>query len=136
MMVFYLEIMKEPSMVGQLYYLKLYSLVIGENDTVNYSHKNSIRSSILEDWHRILGHVNRSDMLKLETVVDDMKILSKKEDFSCDRCILSKQVVNRDREPDDRATASLIFSDLAGQRWFQICYKFAPYGKVYQATPM
>ena len=44
-----------------------------------------------------------------------MKISSKK-DFSCDTCTLSKQVVYRNRQPDERATAALQFvhSDLAG----------------------
>ena len=52
--------------------------------------------------------------MKLEKVVEDMKITSKK-DFSCNTCTLSKQVAHRSREPDERATKPLQFvhSDIA-----------------------
>ena len=73
------------------------------------------RALSLEDWHRVLGHVNKSDLLKLESVVSDMKITNK-DDFMCEPCILSKQFVTRNREADERATApfQLVHSDLAG----------------------
>ena len=59
--------------------------------------------------------MNTSDIRKLERVVDDMKINENKE-FVCEVCPLSKQVVYRNREPDERATTPLQFvhSDLAG----------------------
>ena len=69
----------------------------------------------MEEWHHILGHVNEKDIIKLEKAVDDMKI-SNKNNFSCDTCPLSKQVVHRNREPDERSNKPLQFihSDLAG----------------------
>jgi transposase InsO family protein len=79
------------------------------------SKKTVPRALSLEDWHRVLGHVNKSDLMKLESVVNDMKITNK-DDFMCEPCILSKQFVTRNREADERATApfQLVHSDLAG----------------------
>ena len=101
---------------GELYYLDLYNSNAVVNDVVNSCKPSAIRTSSLEEWHRILGHVNKKDILKLEQVVEDMKITSKKDDFSCDTCTLSKQSVYRSRQPDERATAPLQFihSDIAG----------------------
>ena len=105
---------------NRLYYLK----TIDYNKSQNYSSvihnvnsctPSKIRSLPLEEWHKILGHVNHTDILKLEKNVDDMKITNTNK-FSCDICPLSKQVVHRNRQPDDRATAPLQFihSDIAG----------------------
>ena len=98
---------------GGLFYIDLVERC-QDKDVVNSVTKSTARHT-LEEWHKILGHVNRKDIVKLETVVDDMKILSKK-DFPCDTCILSKQVVPQSREPDERATAPLEFvhTDIAG----------------------
>ena len=110
---------------GELYHLDLYdnpapvNTEVGDNyciiDEANSCKPPSIRSASLEEWHHILGHVNTSDILKLEKAVSDMKITGKK-DFPCSTCVLSKQPVFRSREPDERATAPLQFvhSDLAG----------------------
>ena len=78
---------------GRLYYL---------NNNVT---SKSI-SHTLEDWHKILGHCNTKDVIKLEEVVDGMKISSKKE-FECDTCIRGKMSQYRSREPDRRATCPL-----------------------------
>ena len=94
-------------------YLKLFG---NHSDVVNScSLSKSVHSSSLEEWHKILGHVNKNDIIKLEELVSDMKITSK-DKFNCDTCVLSKQVINRNREPDERATMPLEFvhSDLAG----------------------
>ena len=110
---------------GELYHLDLYgnpaqvNTEMGDNDCIideaNSCKAPSIRSASLEEWHHILGHVNTSDILKLEKAVSDMKITGKK-DFPCSTRILSKQPVYRSREPDERASAPLQFvhSDLAG----------------------
>ena len=71
--------------IGRLYYLNMCKSSV----TV------SKRSSTLEGWHKILGHVNKSDILKLENIVDDMKITKKENSSSCTTCILSKQTVYR-----------------------------------------
>ena len=87
---------------GRLYYL---------NNTI--SSKSSTHS--LEEWHKILGHCNKNDVLKLENVVKGMKI-SKKGAFDCEVCVRGKMVQHRNREPDERAASplELVHCDLAG----------------------
>ena len=46
-------------------------------------------SHSLTEWHKILGHCNVKDVLKLESVVDGMKITDKSF-VDCDVCIKSK----------------------------------------------
>ena len=73
------------------------------------------RTSTLEEWHRVLGHCNKKDVLRLQNVVAGMNISSKK-DFDCGVCATAKQTDNINRTPDSRAKApmKLIHSDLAG----------------------
>ena len=87
----------------------------GMEEFVNFCSSNTTRSSTLEDWHRILGHVNQHDILKLEKLVSDMKITSK-DKFDCETCTLSKQIVSHNKNADERSTTPLEFvhSDLAG----------------------
>lgn len=72
-------------------------------------------SHTVEEWHRILGHCNVRDVLKLESVVDDMKIQGT-NNFDCETCITGKMVQYQNRMPDRRATESLelMYCDLAG----------------------
>ena len=86
---------------GQLYYLNMC-------DAGKASHS-------LEEWHAIMGHCNRQDILKLENVVDGMKITNK-DDFECGTCIKGKMTQSRSRKPDKRAVASLdlVHLDLEG----------------------
>ena len=69
----------------------------------------------LEEWHSILGHCNTDDIMKLETVVDGMKI-SNSNKFVCEACILGKQTQTVNREPSTRATKPLEFvsTDVSG----------------------
>jgi len=69
----------------------------------------------LKRWHEILGHCNISDILKLESVLDGMKITDK-ANFDCDVCTLGKMAQFRNRSPDARASAplQLVHTDLAG----------------------
>ena len=73
------------------------------------------RSCDLEKWHKILGHCNKNDILKLENIVDGMKINSK-QDFLCEPCILGKQTESISKKPAIRAKYPLEFvsSDLCG----------------------
>ena len=88
--------------VGRLYYLNSIS-----------SSKNN--ASTLLEWHRILGHCNFSDIKKLESVVDGMKITSH-EEKECKTCTAGKMSQTRNRNPDTRAKAplELVHTDLAG----------------------
>eukprot|EP00795_Rhopilema_esculentum_P002680 gene2680-888_t len=62
-----------------------------------------------------MGHCNSRDIIKLEGVVDGMKITSK-DSFQCDICIEGKMTQYRNRSPDKRANAplELVHVDLAG----------------------
>ena len=102
-------------------------------DTVNTVKVNSVRdnlktpnnskplnsgpqkSACLETWHRIMGHCNKSDVLKQEKVVNGMKITSK-NNFNCESCTLGKQVQHFNRKPDERAERQMEFvhTDLCG----------------------
>ena len=89
---------------GKLYFLYKISTAIPD-----------VQSRTLNEWHKVLGHCNCTDILKLEGLVDGMKI-TKKDDAHCSSCILGKQTVNRSRVPDLRAEKPIDFvhSDLAG----------------------
>ena len=86
---------------GRLYYL---------NNTVS----SSVSTRTSEDWHRIFGHCNMRDMLKLENVVEGMKI--SKRDFDCNTCTMGKMPEFRNRQADERASKvlELVHCDLAG----------------------
>src|SRR6218665_3695169 len=55
----------------------------------NYVFDRGSNKHSLYEWHMTLGHCNVKDLLKLESVVDGMKITDKSE-FQCDVCILGK----------------------------------------------
>ena len=69
----------------------------------------------LQEWHTIMGHCNKEDILKLESVTKGMNI-SDKKDFNCDVCVKSKMTQTINRAPDARAKAplDLIHLDLTG----------------------
>jgi len=52
----------------------------------------------LKRWYEILGHCNIGDALKIEHVVDGMKITDK-ANFHCDVCTLGKLTQFRNRTP-------------------------------------
>ena len=85
---------------GKLYYL----------NSLKGSAANSLR-----DWHRILGHTNTSDILKLQKVVKGMKITSR-EEFECSVCAEGKLTRCYSRVADDRAQKPMEFVhlDIAG----------------------
>ena len=85
---------------GKLYYL---------------NNVNSYKSRSLEVWHKVLGHCNVKDILKLENNTEDMRI-SDKTDFDCKTCHEGKMHLSRSRLPDERAKNKMEFihCDLAG----------------------
>ncbi len=89
---------------GELYYL--YNVSTGFRD---------VQSCSLDTWHKILGHCNVADILRLEKVVDGMKVTDKMESH-CSSCVVGKQTLNRSKNPDQRAKAPLEFvhSDITG----------------------
>ena len=56
----------------------------------------------------MLGHCNKEDIIKVDKVVDEMKV-SDKNDFVCEPCILGKQHRTVNRQPSMRATRPLEF---------------------------
>ena len=92
---------------SDLYFLKIF------RGTDPSTRVNVVRD--LKTWHSVLGHCNNDDIMKLQSLVDGMKIGSK-QDFICEPCILAKQTQTVNREPSQRATKPLEFvsTDLAG----------------------
>jgi hypothetical protein len=93
---------------------------IGSNDVsnLNVSHDNvdSVAcAESLQDWHRRLGHCNTADVLKLQGVVNGMKI-SSKDVFSCETCVQAKQCNSKENTPRARAkhVLDLVHTDLSG----------------------
>ncbi len=62
-----------------------------------------------------MGHCNARDIIKLENVVNGMKITNR-ESFECGICTEGKMTQYRSKTPDKRATAplELVHTDLAG----------------------
>ena len=85
---------------------KLYFLNLCKSKSAGHS---------LEEWHALLGHCNKADVLKLENVVEGMTITDKK-DFECEICCKGKMTQSRNRKPDKRASSALdlIHLDLEG----------------------
>lgn len=94
-------------------YGKLYYLHTGaeSNDKCNACHD-------IQTWHKILGHCNYDDVLKLQDVVEGMQIKGKtgRPEQECEVCIQGKFAQTRKRDPDTRAKAPLqmVHTDLAG----------------------
>ena len=80
---------------GKLYYL-------------NSVTTSKIATHSLRKWHEILGHCNVKDVLKLQNVVEGMKI-SDKEFGDCSVCIQGKMVNETCKLPDARAKYPLQF---------------------------
>ena len=76
---------------------------------------NSVLSYPLDYWHRIMGHCNVTDIIKVESVVEGMKITNKNK-FDCSTCTKSKMTQSFNRVPEERATKplELVHCDLAG----------------------
>ena len=79
---------------------------------------NTTVAKSLSEWHRIFGHCNVQDLIKLENSVEGMKITNAQEakNFKCEVCLKGKMQQNRNRLPDKRATSvlELVHCDLAG----------------------
>ena len=97
---------------GRLYYLDFSVFNDPESDKLDCV--NHVRD--LKDWHEILGHCNVNDVLKLQAVVDGMKIAEKKDTFDCNVCTMGKMTQSRSRKPDCKSgiTLEFVHTDLAG----------------------
>ena len=95
---------------GKLYYLDVFDDKTMIADSVNYA-------CDLSNWHKILGHCNYDDVLKLQGVVDGMKVTgSTEKPADCSVCVLGKMTQDRSRTPRCRSTVplALVHTDLAG----------------------
>ena len=70
----------------------------------------------MNTWHKILGHCNFPDVLKMETCVDGMNISNKKTPSPCETCISGKMPNILSKKLDKKATLplELVHCDLAG----------------------
>ena len=94
---------------GKLYYLDVCGYT-STSDSVNLAHD-------VMEWHNILGHCNFDDVLKLESVVDGMKVIDNKvKPAVCDVCVQGKMTEDRSRKPRVRSAVplELVHTDLAG----------------------
>jgi len=95
---------------GKLYYLDVFDDNSMSSDSVNYA-------CDLSSWHDILGHCNYDDVLKLQGVVNGMKVIgSTEKPADCNVCVLGKMTQGRSRTPRCRSTIpmALVHPDLAG----------------------
>ena len=94
---------------GRLYYLETHT-TNSDNDNISYAND-------IKDWHQILGHCNYEDIMKLQYVVDGMKVSNDtSSNLDCSVCIQGKMTQGRNRNPDPRATVplALVHTDIAG----------------------
>ena len=96
---------------GRLYYLTVYDEEEppDQGDSLYYT-------CDLKRWHEILGHCNTDDIVKLESVVEGMKVKNKDCKVECDVCVLGKMTNDRSRRPRVRSTVplQLVHTDLSG----------------------
>ena len=73
------------------------------------------KTRTLKEWHETLGHLNLKDCLRLESVVEGMKITEKTE-FKCGVCAEGKMVEYRNHAAVSKVKAplDLVHSDLSG----------------------
>ena len=89
---------------GKLYFLDKCNVV------------KTTRSCDVNTWHKIMGHCNVADLIKMENVVDGMEIKGRKVIGCCENCILGKTTIPISRKPDERSSKPLEFVhvDLCG----------------------
>lgn len=102
----------------RLFYLK----TVNEPDQCDYEYANDMcaRDKVnlacdVKTWHKIMGHCNFDDLLKLPKLVEGMQINDKTK-VNCNICIKGKFTNCRSRKADAKANAplKLVHTDLAG----------------------
>ena len=93
---------------GKLYYL--------HSNVSNVDVDEVLLSQDLMSWHETLGHFNFDDVIKLENVVDGMKVVGKKTKRECETCVKGKMTNEINRSPRERVSTplELVHTDLAG----------------------
>ena len=93
---------------GKLYYL--------HSNVSNVDVDEVHLSQDLMSWHETLGHCNFDDVIKLENVVDGMKVVGKKTKRECETCVKGKMTNEINRSPRERVSTNLelVHADLAG----------------------
>ena len=91
------EFMKNPQ--GQIFKINTYGHLYFIN---NLEVLNTVVSRSLDEWHQILGHMNHTDILKLESKVKNMKITKTNKSQICEICLLSKMTRKVSTMPDER----------------------------------
>ena len=93
---------------GKLYYL--------HSNVSNVDVDEVHLSQDLMSWHETLGHCNFDDVIKLENVVDGMKVVGKKTKRECETCVKGKMTNEINRSPRELVSTllELVHTDLAG----------------------
>ena len=95
---------------GRLYYLSTFNKNDSDCDSINYTCDQ-------KGWYEIVGHCNPEDILKLNDLLEGIKISdsSSSKPQDCNVCIEGKMTQTRNRNPDAHATAplELVHADLA-----------------------
>ena len=65
---------------------------------------NTVITRTLDEWHQVLGHMCYADILRLPSVVKNMKISKSTPVKTCEICILSKMSRKISTMPDDRGS--------------------------------
>lgn len=109
---------------GRLYYLHLCNRISTGTSVNNYDTHDIVNvadidthSTDLQGWHKILGHCNFNDIMKLEGVVDGMKVIKKSEKGEeCEICMEGKMTNERKKAPRARSEVplQLVHTDIAG----------------------
>ena len=106
-----------------LYYLhdhpkasQLSVAVSSTTESLSTSEDKFCTTRTVETWHKVLGHCNHKDVLKLPQIVKGMKISGSHDKFECGICHLGKMRQEISRTPDPRAKKPLEFvhTDLSG----------------------
>lgn len=73
--------------VNDLYYVNSFL-----NEVREYVHKNAVKSTLKEKWHRSLGHLNSTDLNRLVKgkLLEGLSKKIKNFDLKCTNCIKTK----------------------------------------------
>ena len=102
-------------------YLKTQNNTIFDIDKVeNLYYVNNVSDNVtskrsLKEWHVVMGHCNKEDVLKLPNVVNGINITDS-DKFTCETCIKGKFAQYRNRYPDLKAkhVLDVVHCDIAG----------------------
>lgn len=102
----------------KLYYLRMKSNNEGciEENLNDMMSRDKVKLACdLKTWHEILGHCNMADVMKLQNVVEGMKVTDNSK-MECNICTVGKFINSRNKESDVKTSKplELVHTDLSG----------------------